>query len=510
MGIYQIAPLPGAPPDESRRVLGINSLEQPTFLSRACLLSDPATHRLRSLTRLSSDTPFLAGVVEVGENVGWVWVVEQAVPSVGLDVIAARASSLRKPMPPEIACWLALRLCEACHAAGTPHLRLSPRNVFVQPSGELFVLGATWARLLPPNAEDAPWTPPFEDARTDAFAAAEMARLLAGGAEGWALFSEAARTALEHAGAGPRRTCLLTPVPLASLLRRALGPELAESGAARLASYVSDLGIPRLAMKAAGGRKLVLAPMNEEPLLEVAGAPHDVTLAIDGRLDGRPAAREPAEPPAVQTRMAPAVSNACEVELELDEHALFHATGGVQGTPGPDMADPMPQRPVGSYYRGLAAGLVGLVLAVGFNGFAMMTVRAAGPVWAERLRAVPLSALGRAFDELQPRKRSRGTDVRSFKGDAPLLLVQSEPEGATVRIGSDVLGETPFFGSNDLPDGTWALYVEKPGFEPKRLQIRGGRSADFNVTLVPRGRPAQRQIRDGAGADGDPSPATRE
>ncbi|MBI5547997.1 MAG: PEGA domain-containing protein, partial [Deltaproteobacteria bacterium] len=68
----------------------------------------------------------------------------------------------------------------------------------------------------------------------------------------------------------------------------------------------------------------------------------------------------------------------------------------------------------------------------------------------------------------------------------PLLRVTSIPTGATVRIGDNILGQTPYVGENDLPGGEYALYVEKDGFEATRVIVKASDARPIHVKLTPR------------------------
>jgi hypothetical protein len=225
---------------------------------------------------------------------------------------------------------------------------------------------------------------------------------------------------------------------------------------------------------AANAPQLVISPY-ALAVVEESAAPGGPAIGLDGRIVD--AARDAPRPvvPAQPVAAAPEGEPAFELQplaqplsspvsapaapasgLELDEKALAHALG--------------PQESSG-YVRQAAAE------------FAAVKRRRIRMMIALPLIAVALCVGGFfAYPLVSP---YLSTQLGS-RAPAGVLRVDSDPSGATVKVGAEVLGETPYIGDNDLPKGQYALRVELPGYEPASVEIAGGASARVNVKLVPR------------------------
>jgi hypothetical protein len=61
------------------------------------------------------------------------------------------------------------------------------------------------------------------------------------------------------------------------------------------------------------------------------------------------------------------------------------------------------------------------------------------------------------------------------------VLITSEPDGATVRLGTQVLGKTPWAGDNIFGDGE--VVVELKGYQPWKGRLRAGEDVVLRATL---------------------------
>lgn len=63
----------------------------------------------------------------------------------------------------------------------------------------------------------------------------------------------------------------------------------------------------------------------------------------------------------------------------------------------------------------------------------------------------------------------------------PALVIESQPPGATVRIGSEVVGTTPWAGDNLWQDAT--VTVELPGYRPWTARLQASGDQTLSATL---------------------------
>jgi hypothetical protein len=73
---------------------------------------------------------------------------------------------------------------------------------------------------------------------------------------------------------------------------------------------------------------------------------------------------------------------------------------------------------------------------------------------------------------------------------APFLLIDSEPAGATVRIGGEVVGTTPWSTHNTWPEGPVKVELSLEGHRTWRGTFQGGMEQVLRPTLSAR-RPAR-------------------
>jgi len=66
---------------------------------------------------------------------------------------------------------------------------------------------------------------------------------------------------------------------------------------------------------------------------------------------------------------------------------------------------------------------------------------------------------------------------------APSLLVLSQPTGATVLIGGEVMGTTPWAGDNVWPKGRLRVEVRKAGYRTWETTVEGGVEQTVEATL---------------------------
>ncbi len=104
-----------------------------------------------------------------------------------------------------------------------------------------------------------------------------------------------------------------------------------------------------------------------------------------------------------------------------------------------------------------------------------------GPPPEKRRSRVPLvgvllvvAALAAAFGVMRQRS--------TLKVAVPDLVVTSEPSGATLRIGEETVGPTPWAGSNAWV-GTVPWELSAPGYQKKKGTFRGGQAVRLDVTL---------------------------
>ncbi|MGC4115460.1 MAG: PEGA domain-containing protein [Myxococcales bacterium] len=470
MGTYRTTRITGT--REGARLFGVNSLGQAAFLTFVC----PPSHPSRNiLEHFHVRTPFalaeVAGLVEIAEDDRGVYVVEVAQPSLPLSVVVDRAQASHRPCPPDLAAWMALRVCQISAALPLPHLRLSVRNVFVRPDGEPYVLGAMWARQLPALPEDAPFVPPqpLEDAKLDAFAAAAIARALTGGIEGFPLPIKAA---LEAASGGPGWAWMLPSREAAAHIEKALGEPAVSTARKRMATWLQSLGLPAQAPVDDGCPTLRLLPVHRLNTGEDSGPlPGGPAMSMDGRLDGQ-VGRSVAPDPVVDVAPAAVPVAPAEPEpLELDERALRYDPKLIpKGGPAIE---------AGSMAHKVQAELEDVARR-------RQTRRVFGVLGVLLLLAAVGVAAGylRAPSEL-------ATFVGSSKETTALLRVESTPSGASVTIAGTPVGETPFVCLNEYEGST--VRVELPGYEPVTQTIgEGTRTLRLVLTRKVGAKPARK------------------
>lgn len=71
------------------------------------------------------------------------------------------------------------------------------------------------------------------------------------------------------------------------------------------------------------------------------------------------------------------------------------------------------------------------------------------------------------------------------EGDVPLVLIDSEPAGAEVRVAGQLLGNTPLVFQNRYPEHPIPVELRNPGYRPWSGSFRGGREVKLDVQLHP-------------------------
>lgn len=179
--------------------------------------------------------------------------------------------------------------------------------------------------------------------------------------------------------------------------------------------------------------------------------PPGPALAPDGTVTGRPR-------PAPSLEPTPAAEEA-PLELQARPRA-------VKELPLETFRDPPP--PPGRSTRrstGLAIVVVAVALAVGFFGASMLVERRA--------------AEGGGPPTVRP-----STDLEGFLAGKRLpVVVDSEPPGAVVQIGADVVGVTPWAGDNRW--GEAEVNVRKKGYQPWKGRLSKDAESRLNATLQP-------------------------
>lgn len=456
MGTYQTTEIPGV--RAGRRLFGLNSAGQAAFLSRLLPQSEPLARELPGRLRPTAppDSPWLATLVELGAANGWLHVVEKALVALPIEVVLAAARAANEPLAPELCAWFAARVSEAAASLGEyGHLRLSLENVLVRPVGEPYLLGASWARLLPaaPGEPVPEWLAPGRERQADAFAAAELARQLAtlgapAGPEDWGVLPTSLKAIFSRAAGGGLSSAALT-----SEIDSALRSWDRHPGAAGVAAWLQRLALPTPAAIGADGPRLVLEPAGAEPE-EQAWSQLGPALGIDGRVERpeRPLQLEP-----LAASVEPAAPSPEGSELEFDERAFAHAFG-----PAPAQ-DGGPRRARPRLGRWVGAALVLALAAAGSAG-----------AWNYR------GELARWLESHLPRERPRGD------WGTAMLRIDSSPSGAEIRLGDELLGQTPYVGDNDLPPGEYRVRLLKQGFREASISFEGAKDAHLSVPLRPR------------------------
>jgi len=65
----------------------------------------------------------------------------------------------------------------------------------------------------------------------------------------------------------------------------------------------------------------------------------------------------------------------------------------------------------------------------------------------------------------------------------PILSIHSEPAGAKIQIGSQVLGETPLFIENQYPKTQIEVRLSLQGYHPWTGKFAGGETAELRARL---------------------------
>jgi hypothetical protein len=205
------------------------------------------------------------------------------------------------------------------------------------------------------------------------------------------------------------------------------------------------------------------------------------SLSVDGKLDGLTPTRDDRrapEPP----RFAPAG----HPPLELD-------TRGYQPPEPPAAApgDAEPQ-PVSAQFQqrqwlAIAAALI-VILGAGVAFLGLKAPPSAAPQGQPEAPAAPASrSEPRPADPAPvapPARAAPAVPETAFAGSAAAFTVQSEPPGATVFIGDEALGTTPYLGTNDFArDQPVTVRVELKGYAAWTATMTGGRNTRLLANL---------------------------
>lgn len=187
------------------------------------------------------------------------------------------------------------------------------------------------------------------------------------------------------------------------------------------------------------------------------------TLDPQGQLVGQ--AHSPAKEPSNE-RPAPAPKKEDE-PLELDRV-------GWQPPPGTaTAAEPEPAPPPETTRRP-RRGVGKLVVAL------LLVGAGTGGLWLYRQRP----ELFRVPNELPRQLPQQLRDIQILPSSraTPVLIINSEPAGATVKIGGRELGETPLALDNTYPGATdFELHLK--GYQPYRSTFPGGKEARIEAKL---------------------------
>lgn len=101
------------------------------------------------------------------------------------------------------------------------------------------------------------------------------------------------------------------------------------------------------------------------------------------------------------------------------------------------------------------------------------------PIWAIFLALLLVAAGGAliAFPDL-----SRTVTRALPSAPQPILYVDSEPSGATIKVGDTVLGETPYVGENPY-SGEVPIQLTLKGYKPWKGTFKGGAEARIDARL---------------------------
>lgn len=101
------------------------------------------------------------------------------------------------------------------------------------------------------------------------------------------------------------------------------------------------------------------------------------------------------------------------------------------------------------------------------------------PLWAVLFALILVGAGGAliAFPNL-----SRTLTRALPSAPPPVLYVDSEPSGATIRVGETILGETPYVGENPYT-GDVPIQLTLKGYKPWKGTFKGGAEAKIDAKL---------------------------
>jgi hypothetical protein len=181
------------------------------------------------------------------------------------------------------------------------------------------------------------------------------------------------------------------------------------------------------------------------------------TLNADGRLEGRVARIEP-------EGAGPLPPPAEAPVLELAERAPKRPEPEHQGY-RPPIPDVRRQRAVRLV---LAAAVAGMVLLV-----------------AGLLVSRPAQRSGPPLDSGRADTVRESSVIDQLLGGGPKApaIITSEPAGATVTIGGQKIGVTPWAGDN-VWTGDTPVVIELPGYRPWRGTLRGGEEVHLDARLT--------------------------
>ena len=446
----------------TRRLLGTNALGQPVVITRLCDRSDLPAAKLRALAAKPprSALKLLASLVEIGLSGRSVYAVELAPLGLLLQALHDRAMEIDRPMPHAACATIALALLEAAtelkRLPGAPSLRVALDAILLGEGGSVTLLGGVYASLLPLSSEEEPWLnegPGDEEVRSVACLLRQLATL-----EGKHPLEPGLEALIQRALIGQG----FTAQEFAKGLLRIAGA----GGLVDLTDFVAALGVTTLDE---GKRSLTIAPWGGDPG-EDALLAGPVALSEGMSFDGQIARKEAAAPALSSGRpRAPAE----EAPLEIDEERLTTARSriSVQGAGEERQFLDRPKNKA----RWIRPELLGGAMLIGIAGGGyFLYLQSSDKAAQANLKAVQEDvsrALGGAIDKHVP------------VAQKPMLLINTEPAGAEVYSGQELLGRTPYAGDNDLPPGENRVRLVLRGHVPSEAKFQGGTEVNLTVHL---------------------------
>lgn len=501
---------------------GAEGFEKQVAIKRVLphLAEDEAVARMflseaRLATHLSHQN--IVQVFDVGRGPDGLFIVMELVNGWDLGVVIDRAEANNLTLPPSLTAFVASQaLAGLCHAYrqthdGQPiivaHRDISPSNILVSSDGEVKVADFGIARLEASTSKTEPGIykgkPPYiapevfqgkpASKASDQFALGIVLHEMLTGKHPFGTFDHPYAYADAIIRGSPADLPGI-PGPLADIVRRALNKnpenrfETPEAFARALAHFLASTGTPSTTHELAEFTHGLAMPrlpgdLTAQDTLIRGSLPGSFSLKSLPSLEAARLERPPAPPAydldALQADWAPSgptLDPSGHLDQPEPEHPRSRATSHrlpeslpleLAEKPQPGALDLSGRRDAGKAADAFPAPRKGRSIGRWIRWAIAMGMFAAAIVEGPRLYQL---TTGKSLD-LFPRSA------------APLLRIESQPPGAKIHIGDQMIGETPMFIENLYPATQIGVKLSLRGYQNWEGKFAGGQEATISASL---------------------------